>query len=260
LRDLFVFVILFLLGLAVWTTGLFPAAPAVSPGQAQSELLTGTDEEPEPWPGPAAGLEPAPASNATELPAREEPRDDQTAHPLRIRQLNDGPDASLLPAGNSPETSARTSKAIWRVMIPALKVDARVIDVPFDGLTWDISSLGEDIAQLGEVPGESAGENIVLAGHFSTGLNVVGPFRYISRLAVGEPVQVFTDRMVYTYRVREHAVVEEDDDRVIAATSDPQLTLLTCETWDEKTGKFLRRRVVVADLVKSEPLGNPIIQ
>jgi LPXTG-site transpeptidase (sortase) family protein len=261
LRDLFVFLILFLMGLAIWTTGLFPAVPvqAVPPGVPEiepssegavdaaglsAEPVTPANQEQAHAPPLVTGDSPEPAS------VPEETQDSQPAVKRRPEK------------GNKSDSWERTQneQAILRIKIHSLQIDAQVVDVPFDGVTWDISTLGQDIARLGELPGESAGENVVLAGHFSTSLTDLGPFRYISRLAIGEPVLVYTDRMVYTYQVREHAVVEDQDTRVIAYTSEPQLTLLTCETWDEETKRFLRRRVVFADLVKSEPLGIPTIQ
>jgi hypothetical protein len=39
---------------------------------------------------------------------------------------------------------------------------------------------------------------------------------------------------------------------VLEDSSTPQLTLITCTTWDEETLSYLRRRVIVADLEKVE--------
>jgi LPXTG-site transpeptidase (sortase) family protein len=256
LRDLLVFLILFLLGLAVWTTGLFPVV------QVQAIPLVQTEDGQETGaaahstgPQPSDTEEQAPLPEVT-LALPEQVKDNQEASRSEVPPKTGTKERSQ----NEPENQIQDEPVIERILIPSLKVDAQVVDVPFNGVTWDISTLGQDIARLGEIPGESAGENIVLAGHFSVGWTELGPFRYISRLALGAPILVYTDRMIYTYQVREHAVVGDQDDRVIAQTSEPQLTLLTCETWDEKTGKFLRRRVVFADLVRREPLGHPTIQ
>ena len=256
MRDLLVFLLLFLLGLAVWTTGLFPAAPAQPAPSIQEKI----EQRP-------ATIDRSPAKPSSASDREANPRVDTIASTDAPDARVEVPGSKLSPQRSTSSTGKSDSKdqseneqTIQRISIPSLKVDARVVEVPFNGETWDISSLGEDIARLGEIPGESAGENIVLAGHFSIPIYKNGPFRYISRLALGDRVLVYTDRMIYTYQVREHAVVGEKDDRVIAHTSEPQLTLLTCETWDEKTGKFLRRRVVFADLIRIEPIGQPPIQ
>jgi LPXTG-site transpeptidase (sortase) family protein len=255
LRDLFVFLILFLLGLAIWTTGLFPAVPV----QAELPMAVEIEEQAESVESaseraPFVPGDQAPALGATHIfpePARASERANRVKLPLQRKLAMGAADSAVL---------QRPELRIQRIRIPSLKVDAQVVDIPFNGETWDISSLGHDIARLGEVPGEDSGENMVLAGHFSIGWTELGPFRYISRLAVGAPILIYTDRMVYTYQVREHAVVGDQDERVLAHTSKPQLTLLTCETWDEEARRFLRRRVVIADLVQSEPLGQRTIQ
>jgi LPXTG-site transpeptidase (sortase) family protein len=256
LRDLFVFLFLFLLGLAVWTTGLFPAAPAQAVPAVEPEV--------------EQKLPAVESSPALQVPDSGEPTVSQAKSASSRTAIRTGIEADRVksPVRRSTERKERSDArdpvpnepVIQRIVIPSLKVDGQVVDIPFNGVTWDISTLGQDIARLGEVPGENAGKNIVLAGHFSVSRIEIGPFRYISRLDVGEPILVYTDRIVYIYQVREHAVVGDQDARVIAYTSEPQLTLLTCETWDEETGKFLRRRVVFADLVRSEPLGHPTIQ
>jgi LPXTG-site transpeptidase (sortase) family protein len=256
LRDLFVFLFLFLLGLAVWTTGLYPAGPAQATTPIRDEtgqrlaVVARTDAR--------SSLKPE-----GEIRPQVDSLEDTNASNAHVevsssRLLSSRSSASTGTSGTKAQS--RNEMVIQRISIPSLKIDAQVVDVPFNGMTWDISTLGQDIARLGQIPGESAGKNTVLAGHFTIGYNEMGPFRYISRLATGEPILVYTDRMIYTYQVREHALVGDRDENVYAHTSEPQLTLLTCETWDEKTGKFLRRRVVYADLIRSEPLGNPTIQ
>jgi sortase (surface protein transpeptidase) len=53
--------------------------------------------------------------------------------------------------------------------------------------------------------------------------------------------------------VRDQVLVYPEDSSVLADTSNPQLTLITCHTWDEETLSYLRRLVVNADLDTIEP-------
>jgi sortase (surface protein transpeptidase) len=53
--------------------------------------------------------------------------------------------------------------------------------------------------------------------------------------------------------MREQRIVGETDASIIATTDTPQLTLLTCATWNWQAYKYLERRAVTADLVKIEP-------
>lgn len=254
MRDLFVFLCLFILGLAIWTTGLYPAGPVQATTPIQDEIEHRT----------AAIARPAQQNSLT--PDRDEPSPPESLEDTSASSAGAATSSSrqvgrrVSQGARETSVQPRSEPAIQRISIPFLKIEATVVEVPFNGETWDISTLGQDIARLGEIPGESAGKNIILAGHFTVSNSELGPFRYISRLPIGERILVYTDRMTYTYQVREHALVSDRDERVYAPTSEAQLTLLTCETWDESTGKFLRRRVVFADLVRSEPLSEPSIQ
>jgi sortase (surface protein transpeptidase) len=47
-------------------------------------------------------------------------------------------------------------------------------------------------------------------------------------------------------------LVYPDETSVLEDSQTPQLTLITCTTWDEETLSYLRRRVIVADLESVE--------
>jgi LPXTG-site transpeptidase (sortase) family protein len=53
----------------------------------------------------------------------------------------------------------------------------------------------------------------------------------------------------YTYRVVSNALVQPNDASVMKHEDKSFLTLITCDTYDEKTGLYLRRVVVRATLV-----------
>jgi LPXTG-site transpeptidase (sortase) family protein len=249
LRDIAVFLFLVLFGLVAWTTGVFSAASGQPPPQVQ--------QEPEQLAAGASSPQAASSTPALNLPLDDDARLWPSASQAAPAPERLSPD---LPVDHPLETDplkytrnqAQKAEKVRRVIIPSLKVDAKVWFVPYNGETWNIATLGKDVAWLGDIAGESSGQNIVLAGHFSVEFGADGPFRYLSRLAPGARVIVYTDQKIYTYEVRELAIIGNTDDYVVAPTVEPQLTLLTCETWDEETEKFLRRRVVFADLVREE--------
>ena len=148
--------------------------------------------------------------------------------------------------------NVESDEAINRLVIPSLRVDAKVVFVPFSDATWDLAGLVQDVAWLGNIPGQAANQNFVLAGHATVGNAHNGPFRYLSRLAPGAKVIVYTEKQVLTYQVRDLAIVNPGDVSITQETTRSQLTLLTCTTWDEKTKSYLRRQVVFAELVKVE--------
>ncbi len=135
-----------------------------------------------------------------------------------------------------------------RLIIPTLKVNGKVLSKPYAELTWDLTTLGQDIAFLEDIPGQTTENNIIFAGHITVRNGSNGPFRYLWKLKPGEKIILHDDQFVYTYIVREQVLVYPEESSVLADTSHPQLTLITCHTWDEDTLSYLRRLVVFADL------------
>ena len=140
-----------------------------------------------------------------------------------------------------------------RLVIPTLKVNGKVVKIPYSELSWDLTTLGQDIAVLDDIPGQSTENNIIFAGHITVRNGSNGPFRSIWKLNPGEKIILHDDQFVYTYIVRDQVLVYPEDSSVLADTSHPQITLITCHTWDEETLSYLRRLVVSADLDTIEP-------
>jgi len=147
---------------------------------------------------------------------------------------------------------SQTSQEFERIVIPSLKVNAPIISKPYSELTWDISNLGQDVAVLDDIPHQTSENNIVFAGHVTVRNGSHGPFRYLWQLIPGEEIILYDDNLIYTYVVREQLLVYPEQSSVLNDTSQPQLTLITCTTWDEETLSYLRRLVVFADLEKVE--------
>lgn len=161
---------------------------------------------------------------------------------------------SLSTSGRDTSTQVlKQTNAITRLVIPDLQLDAQVKYVPFQGNTWNVNDLGQSVGWLGNMTGDETVRNLVLAGHVTVRDGSHGPFRYISRLAPGSRLTVYTERYIQTYQVRELSLVDPEDAYVTEDTPHSQLTLLTCATWNEKTKSYLRRQVIIADLIKVEP-------
>jgi LPXTG-site transpeptidase (sortase) family protein len=144
--------------------------------------------------------------------------------------------------------------AVTRIILPSIGVDTIVKYVPFDGITWLIAGLQQEVAWMGDTSWPGLGSNTALAGHVSLRSGADGPFRYLERLEADDPVKVYTEENIYTYRVREKKLVEETDLSVIEATDGSQLTLITCASWDPQIRYYAQRLIVTADLEKVEPL------
>lgn len=139
-----------------------------------------------------------------------------------------------------------------RLAIPTLKVNTSVRSKPYAELTWDLSDLGHDIAFLEDVPGQETSYNLIFAGHVTVRNGSNGPFRYLRKLVPGDKILLYKGEQIFTYTVIEQQLVYPDDTSVLADTPQPQVTLITCNTWDEETLSYLRRLIITAQLEKIE--------
>ncbi|MGE5221151.1 MAG: sortase [Omnitrophica WOR_2 bacterium] len=177
--------------------------------------------------------------------AMEEPIETLPSYPV--------PTPSVIPTGK-PGAGSPDMTSVNRIAIPALQLDAVVAYVPFDGQTWKIQGLRQEVAWLGNTSWPGLGGNTGLAGHVTVRGMGNGPFRYLTNLTPGDEVRLYTDQKIYTYRVSEISTVEETDLAVLQPSEKPQITLITCVEWNENIGIYLKRLVVKADLVKADPL------
>jgi LPXTG-site transpeptidase (sortase) family protein len=153
-------------------------------------------------------------------------------------------------------TETLDTSPIVRLIIPTLQVDAEVKYVPWDSTleTWLISGLHQEIAWLGGTSWPGLGSNTVLAAHVTIRDYGNGPFRYLDKLAEGDEITVYTNAKIYTYRVRETMIVGESDLWVTTPTENSQLTLITCTDWSRDFQLYLKRLIIFADLVRSDPI------
>ncbi len=157
-----------------------------------------------------------------------------------------------LPPG-AEEQEPDTSPVV-RIIIPALAVDTVVKYVPYDGRTWLIGGLKQEVAWMGDTSWPGLGGNTGLAGHLDLADGSSGPFGALSDLNVGEEIIVYTEENMYFYKMREQTVVEDYDLSVIEPTTAPQLTLITCTGWDADLRLYLKRLVVFADLAETRQI------
>jgi LPXTG-site transpeptidase (sortase) family protein len=135
--------------------------------------------------------------------------------------------------------------AVARIVIPALQLDTEVKYVPYDGFTWMITGLRQEVAWMGNTSWPGLGSNTGLAGHVTVAGMGDGPFRHLDELPNGELVLIYTQKNIYTYQVRESKVTEDGDLTVTFATDNPQISLITCVDWDEDNRMYLNRLVVI---------------
>ncbi len=165
------------------------------------------------------------------------------------------PIPSATPGAERP-TEVPHAPPATRLVIPALGIDAPIVEVPITNKTWDVSQVVMEIAHLGGTanPGEEG--NMMLAGHVTLLRGGYGPFKDLHKLEPGDSVIVYAGETIYSYQVVEKKAVAPTDVSVAYPTPDPTLTLITCINWDAQARIYQERLVVVAKLAEQASL-NP---
>jgi len=128
------------------------------------------------------------------------------------------------------------TRAVARLSVPARGVELFVLD----GTTNRSLAFGPGHVTGTAKPG-GAGNSVILA-HRDT------HFAFLRHLELDEQIDIETPNGERArYRVREVAVVNKEDTRVMEAADSPQLTLITCYPFDAIEPGTDLRYVVVAD-------------
>lgn len=124
-----------------------------------------------------------------------------------------------------------------RIRIPAIGVDAPVVE----GDDWESLRKGAGHHVGSANPGERG--NCVISAHN----DIYGEiFRDLPELSIGDEILVETFTKTYRYVVEQTRIVEPTETSVMATTSSPVLTLISCYPYRINT----HRIVVIASLVR----------
>jgi sortase A len=180
--------------------------------------------EAKPLPSPTAV-----AFAMSELPGGHAPPEEPGSVPTHLRDLVEG-DAPPPVAIPTPGPEAPT-----RIVIPALDVDALIVE----GDSWEQLKLGVGHHLRSANPGERG--NMVLSAHN----DIYGEiFRYLDDLKLGDEVIVYAGEQPYRYIVTSKQIVEPTEVSVLAPTTKPVATLISCYPYMVDT----HRIVLVAEL------------
>jgi sortase A len=137
-----------------------------------------------------------------------------------------------LPDANRP----KTGEVIGRVDIPRLRLSAAMAEGD------DEKTLSKAVGHLPDtpLPWHRRG-NVGLAAHRD------GLFRPLEQIKVKDDVRLITPRGEYHYRVTKTQIVDPDDVWVLAPTSKPTVTLITCYPFSF-VGNAPQRFIVQAEL------------
>jgi len=175
----------------------------------------------------ATGTPTSPAGD--ELPGGHPPPEEPGSVPIHLRNLVEGevPPAVPIP---TPGPEAPT-----RILIPAIKVDALVVE----GDSWEQLKLGVGHHLNTADPGERG--NMVFSAHN----DIYGEtFRHLDDLELGDEVTVYAGERPFRYIVTAKQIVDPTDVGVLAPTTRPVVTLISCYPYMVDT----HRIVVIAEL------------
>lgn len=171
----------------------------------------------------------------------------------------ESPPSSPLPANvpdsppPQPATALQTPPAVAAsLVIPKLNLDAPVVEAPVANQTWQVSHLGQSVGHLAGTakPGETG--NVVMAGHVSLADGQDGPFARLSDLQPGDEIILSSGGRRMAYQVSNTQIVEPTAIEVTypsSASAGPEITLLTCTSWDSVNQRYAQRLVVRGFLV-----------
>ncbi len=163
------------------------------------------------------------------LPGGHAPPEEPGTVPLHLRSLVEGqvPPPVTIP---TPGPEAPT-----RIVIPAIEVDALIVE----GDSWEQLKLGVGHHPNTANPGQRG--NMVLSAHN----DIYGEiFRHLDKLELGDEVIVYAGEQPYRYIVKAKQIVEPTDVEVMAPTTRPVVTLISCYPYMVDS----HRIVVIAEL------------
>lgn len=199
----------------------------------------------------AAQASPTPASRLTVLPR---PATATTAPAATSKPATLSPtDAPTRPSPTAQPTATPTPRQP-RLIIPEIKLDAEIVDVPIVDGAWNVDDLGPRVGWLagtGDAPGDDYAP--VLAAHVADGFGIAGPFGYLWSLSLGGTVELDIGDTRYTYEVIDRRKAQPEDVAKVLIPDGDRLVLMTCEGWDLTRLTYDERLLVIAELVDTAP-------
>jgi LPXTG-site transpeptidase (sortase) family protein len=119
---------------------------------------------------------------------------------------------------------------------------------------WDVTWLADQAGYLAGTAFPTWIGNSVITGHSTLPSGLDGPFAQLQKLEYGDQIVITAWGLRYIYEVREEELVRPTDPSIFRHEDRSWVTLLTCDSWDERTETYLMRRLVRAVLMEIEPL------
>jgi LPXTG-site transpeptidase (sortase) family protein len=149
----------------------------------------------------------------------------------------------------NPATRPAYDSTNLTIEIPVIKVKTSIVGVQLKDGNWDVSWLQNQAGWLNGTAYPTWAGNSALTAHAVYANGKPGIFSNLKDLNSGEYIFVYNLGYRYTYKVVSNESVQPNDITVLQHEDKAYLTLITCDTYDEKTGTYLKRIAVRAALV-----------
>ncbi|MBC8193306.1 MAG: sortase [Anaerolineales bacterium] len=151
-----------------------------------------------------------------------------------------------------PAEKSYASMGDLHLEIPALDLEVPIVGVPLSLNGWDVSWLDDQVGYLEGTAYPTWAGNTAITAHVWDADNNPGPFVDLHNLRHGDEVIIHAWGQKHIYEVREVTEYRPDDISAFPHEDYDVLTLVTCQGFDESSGKYRWRLAVRAVLVKVE--------
>jgi LPXTG-site transpeptidase (sortase) family protein len=154
---------------------------------------------------------------------------------------------------DQPDVRAFTVYVGLWLELPSLGVELPIVGVPKVDGGWDVSWLGDRAGYLQGTAFPTWAGNTGITEHVWDADNTPGSFAGLKQLRYGDVVRIHAWGQVYTYEVRANTRVRPSSMGSLEHEVYDWVTLLTCETYNQRLDAYRFRRVVRAVLVNVQP-------
>lgn len=163
------------------------------------------------------------------------------------------PTATTAQSARATPTLIPTGKpAVYRIISDKANLSTSITNLYYSRTqdNWDLTYLGGLAGHLEGTRNMGEGGNFVLAGHVELKDGARGPFAGIGQMKAGDGITIIGDQVpnpvVYQYLVTDVRKVQPQDFGVMRDHGYEELTLITCDDWDQKTTSYQTRVIVHA--------------